>query len=108
LLAEHTMDDQSFDLWIKSIGETTPLSVTVVPDRQMRALLRSAQQKLGEGVPVFISRDARERKSGDGRGNAADGGENAANDGASRTNFSDDQTRWTLNLPSTKWRKDGD
>src|ERR1700692_2956570 len=39
LLAEHTADDQSFDLWIESIGETTPLSVTVVPDRQMRSLL---------------------------------------------------------------------
>ena len=108
LLAEHTEDDQSFDLWIKNIGETTPLAVTVVPDSQMRSVLRSAAQKLGQGAPVFVSRDKPKDGQGDGRGNAADGGGSAANDGAARTNFSDDQTRWTLNLPSTKWRKDGD
>jgi hypothetical protein len=108
LLAEHTENDQSFDLWIKNIGETTPLAVTVVPDTQMRSVLRSAAQKLGQGVPVFVSREKPKDGQGDGRGNPADGEGSAANDGAARTNFSDDQTRWTLNLPSTKWRKDGD
>jgi hypothetical protein len=106
LLAEHSEDDRSFDLWIESIGEHTPLSVTVVPNSQMRSLLRSAQQKLGEGAPVFFSRDATEHKPGAGRGNAGDSGGNA--DGAPRTNLNDDQTRWTLNLPTMKWRKDGD
>ena len=109
LLAEHTEDDQSFDLWIKNIGETTPLAVTVVPDTQMRSVLRSAAQKLGQGNPVFVSRDKLKEGQGDGRGNAAADGEGSpANDGSPRTNFSDDQTRWTLNLPSTKWRKNGD
>jgi hypothetical protein len=107
LLAEHTADDQSFDLWIMTIGENAPLAVSVVPDSQMRSVLRSAAQKLGEGVPVFISRDKPKDGQGDGRGNAADGEATSANDGAARTNFSDDQTRWTLNVPSTKWRKDG-
>src|ERR1700691_5806079 len=56
LLAENTADDQSFDLWIKRIEENTPLAVTVVPDSRLRSVLRSAVQKLGQGVPVFISR----------------------------------------------------
>ena len=73
----------------------------------MRSVLRSAAQKLGEGVPVFISRDKPKDGRGDGRGNAADGEGTAANGGAPRTSFSDDQTRWTLNVPSMKWRKDG-
>src|SRR5271154_2483678 len=81
LLAEHTADDQSFDLWIMTIGENAPLAVTVVPDSQMRSLLRSAAQKLGEGNPVFVSRDKTKEGQGDGHGNAADGEGSAANDG---------------------------
>jgi hypothetical protein len=108
LLAEHTADDKSFDLWIESPGEEAPLAVTVVPDTQMRSTLRSAAQKLGEGVPVFITRQTPKPAPGAGRGNSARPEDGGGTDSGARTNFSDDQTRWVLNLASTKWRKDGD
>ena len=108
LLAEHTADDVSFDLWIVSGAEASPLAVTIVPDQAMRSVLRSAAQKLGEGVPAFISREKPKDGQGDGRGNAADGEGSTANGGAPRANFSDDQTRWTLTVPSAKWRKEGE
>jgi hypothetical protein len=107
LLAENTADDQSFDLWIKSAGENTPLAVTVAPDSQMRSVLRSAVEKLGEGAPVFISRQAAKDKPGDGRGDPADGAAGTSAEGNGRNSGADDQTRWTLNIPSSKWRKDG-
>ena len=107
LLAEHTADDRSFDLWIESIGEDTPLAVTVVPDSRLRSVLRSAVQKLGEGAPVFISRHTPKDESGDGRGVAADGAAGTSAEGNARDSGADDQTRWTLNIPTSKWRKDG-
>ena len=107
LLAENSADDQSFDLWIKCAGENTPLAVTVVPDSQMRSVLRSAVQKLGQGVPVFISRQTAKEEPGDGRGNTADGAAGTSAEGNARNGGADDQTRWTLNIPVSKWRKDG-
>jgi hypothetical protein len=114
LLAEHTADDQSFDLWIEA-SEPAPLSVTVVPDKQMRGLLRSAERKLREGVPVIFRREASNGERGDGHGHAASNegaagktdGANPGKNGAARTNFDDDQTRWTLDASVDKWRKDG-
>jgi hypothetical protein len=106
LLAENTADDRSFDLWIKSAGENTPLAVTVVPDSQMRSVLRSAVQKLGQGVPVIISRQTPKDRPSDGRGDAADGA-GATAEGNARSSGADDQTSWTLNAPISKWRKDG-
>jgi hypothetical protein len=107
LLAENTADDQSFDLWIKRIEENTPLAVTVVPDSRLRSVLRSAVQKLGQGVPVFISRHTPKDEPGDGRGVAADGAAGTSAEGNARDSGTDDQTRWTLNIPVSKWRKDG-
>jgi hypothetical protein len=107
LLAENTGDDQSFDLWIKSVGENTPLAVTVVPDSQMRSVLRSAVQKLGQGVPVFISRQTPKDRPDNGRDAAADGAAGASAEGNARNGGADDQMRWTLNIPISKWRKDG-
>ena len=105
LLAEHTADDQSFDLWIQA-SEPTPLSVTVVPDKQMRGLLRSAERKLREGAPVIFSRQASDGKSGDERAAGKTDGAKPGENGAARTNFDDDQTRWTLDAAIDKRRKD--
>jgi hypothetical protein len=107
LLAENTADDQSFDLWIKSVGENTPLAVTVIPDSQMRSVLRSAVQKLGQVDPVFISRQTPKDGQGHGRGDAADGAAATSAEGNARSVGADDQTRWTLNIPISRWRKDG-
>jgi hypothetical protein len=112
LLAEHTADDQSFDLWIEG-SEDEPLAVTVVPDKQMRSLLRSAGQKLGEGEPVFFKRNRLDAEHGDSATGESDetnkqGRNGAANSGAVRTNFGDDQTRWSLEFSNIRWRKNGD
>lgn len=106
LLAEQSADDKNFDLWIKSASEPTPLAVTIVPDAQMRATLRSAAQKLGEGQPVFINRER--AKPGEGHGSATTTGGNGAHQGTARTDFADDQTRWVLTVPSAQWRKAGE
>ena len=105
LFAELSVDDRSFDLWIERVGENEPLAVTIVPDKQMRSLLRSAQQKLGQGIPVIFSRS---RSNAD-RGNKsetvnAETGA-SADEPLGQTGFNDDQTRWTLDVQDTKWRK---
>lgn len=114
LFAQHSADDKSFDLWIASAGEETPLAVTIVPDTEMRKALRQAQQKLGRGQPVFMSRRKPKGKPGDGKestdgedGNADKSGNGGA-DGSPRTNFGDDQTKWELVVPGEKWKKDGE
>jgi hypothetical protein len=97
LFAEYSVDDLSFDLWIKSAGENEPLAVTIVPDKQLRSQLRSAQQKLGQGAPVIFSRS---RPNADGKkagNNAVDVGARGSADGPLRqTSLNDDQTQWTL------------
>ena len=108
LLAEHSADDKSFDLWIGNAGEPTPLAVTVVPDKEMRSVLRQAQQKLGQGESVFISREAAKQNGGEGKGSAAANGGGAAHS-ASRTDFfGDDQDRWTLDVERQLPAKDGE
>jgi hypothetical protein len=107
LFAMHSVDDKSFDLWIAGPDEPTPLAVTVVPDPEMRKALRQAQQKLGQGQPVFLSRSASD-KAGDGRGGTKDGAPGDAQAGSPRTAFGDDQARWTLTVPSARWTKSGD
>jgi hypothetical protein len=109
LLAEHTSDDHAFDLWIE-VSESAPLAVTIVPDKQMRSLLRSAEQKLGGGEPVFFSRN----KQGADRANSAAGEasnsdkERTSSNATVRTNFGDDQTRWSLDFSNVRWLKNGD
>ena len=98
LLAEHTLDDKSFDLWIATADESSPLAVTIVPDKEMRAVLRQAQQKLGQGQPVFLTRESKGEPV-DGKGAALNGEKGNARDGAARTGFTDDQDRWTLDFP---------
>ena len=109
LLAEHTADDQTFDLWIKSAGGNYAARGDG-RSRQATALyapLRSTEagrRRAGVHQPPDAKGRARRwpRQCGGWRGKLEQNG------GAPRTNFSDDQTRWMLNLPSTKWRKDGD
>jgi hypothetical protein len=97
LLAENSADDQSFDLWIKSTGEKTPLAVTVVPDSQMRSVLRSAVEKFGQGVPVFINRQRPKDRPDNGHDAAADGAAGGASaEGNARNGGADDQMRWTF------------
>jgi hypothetical protein len=72
--------------------------VTVVPDKEMRSILRQAQQKLGQGQPVFITRESSKGSPVDGKGNALNGEKGNARDGAPRTSFTDDQDRWTLDF----------
>lgn len=98
LLAEHSLDDKNFDLWIATAEQPAPLAVTVVPDKAMRQALRQAQQKLAGGAPVFISRGSKQ-DGADGSGSALNGEHGDARDGAARTNFSDDQDRWVLTIP---------
>lgn len=105
LFAEHSVDDISFDLWIGNDGEPTPLAVTVVPNKELRSALRQAQQKLGSGEPVYISRTP-SKPSGDGRGNAT--GEGEAHAGSARTDLTDDGSQWTLNVPVGLPVKDGE
>jgi hypothetical protein len=99
LFAEHSVDDKSFDLWIGVADEPSPLALTVVPDKEMRSVLRQAQQKLGQGQPVFITRKSSDGQPVDGKGNALNGEKGNARDGAPRTSFTDDQDRWTLDFP---------
>lgn len=106
LFAMHSADDRSFDLWIAGPDEPTPLAVTVVPDQEMRKALRQAQQNLGQGQPVFLSRNASD-KAGDGRG-SAEGAPGNAQAGSPRTAFGDDQDRWVLDVPAGLPRKDGE
>jgi hypothetical protein len=109
LFAEHSVDDQSFDLWIERVGENEPLAVTIVPDKQMRSLLRSAQQKLGQGAPVILSRSRSNADRENERNKTGDVETGASADGAQvQTGLNDDQTRWTLDIQNIKWRKNDD
>lgn len=107
LLAEHSVDDKSFDLWI-TVSEHPPLAVTIVPDKEMRSVLRQAQQKLGQGQPVIISRAPSKGEAGDGHGDALNGEKGNARPGSARTNFSDDQARWVLTIPGMPAKDGGD
>lgn len=99
LFAQHSLDDKSFDLWIATAEQPAPLAVTIIPDKEMRAVLRKAQQSLGQGRSVVISRNSAKDKPGDGNGSAHDGQHGDARDGAARTDFTGDQDRWTLTIP---------
>lgn len=105
LFAEHTADDVSFDLWIGTAEQASPLAVTVIPNKAMRSVLRQAQQKLGQGEPVFISRTPSKPSDG-GHGSASGVGQ--AHAGSARTDSSDDGARWTLNVPAGLPAKDGE
>lgn len=112
LLAQHSNDDKAFDLWIVNLSEHTPLAVTVTPDANMRKLLRDAQQRLGQGEPVIISRKAhggRRGQAGGGEDGEAQGSGHghATDNGSTRTHFDDDQTKFELVVPDIMWRKDG-
>jgi hypothetical protein len=99
LLAEHSLDDKSFDLWIAIADTPSPLAVTIVPDKEMRAVLRQAQQKLGQGQPVFLTRESAKGDPVDGKGAALNSEKGNARDGAARTGFTDDQDKWQLDFP---------
>jgi hypothetical protein len=106
LFAEHSVDDQSFDLWIEGVGEGVPLAVAIVPDKQMRSLLRSAQQRLGQGTPVIFSRTRPNADRNTSRNKSANIEAGASADGGlGQTHFDDDQTRWTLDIQNIRWRK---
>lgn len=106
LLAEHSVDDHAFDLWIATAEQPTPLAVTVTPDKNMRSVLRAAQQKLGQGEAVFVTRGSKDGAAPtDAHAGEAPEGD-AGHGGNPRTHFADDQTRWELLVPSAQWRKD--
>jgi hypothetical protein len=110
LLAEHTSDDTAFDLWIAT-GQT-PLAITITPDANMRRVLRDAQQRLGQGQPVFIQRQKGKNGHGEGKSAGSEEGQasgqgHAADNGSIRTHFHDDQDRFVLTIPDLHWRKDG-
>lgn len=107
LFAEHSVDDKSFDLWIATSEQPEPLAVTVIPNKELRSVLRDAQRKLSQGTPVFITKAPQQKEAGDGSGSAPNGEHGQAQQGsAARTNFSDDQDRWTLDFPRLPAKRD--